>query len=537
MHKVKSSEVLLKFNQRFHDSYNCEECQVSFKCSYSSIGRCHSALNLAVINLGSDILFPTRVVEKDAQIDLQEPEISSEKQPKGRILTSNENESTWSLCSNTSVASDASSESIATWSPRISVAERLFHAKPSPDKVEVQTAQLKKRKLVWYNKKLNYFQKEAVRNIVKGVARPLPYVIFGPPGTGKTITLCETILQILTMIPESRLLVATPSNSSANLISERLLDSGVLKPGDLVRLVAHHCLENDKIPERLIPYCATGNLAAEWSIAKRNDYAPDKSKINCTMSVIGRHRITVGTCVALGLLYNMGFPRGHFTHILVDEAGQATEPEIMIPLTFVHSSSGQIILAGDPMQLGPVVNSKIASHFGYGESFLSRLLQQFPYQRDNEGFQFGYDPRLVTKLVMNYRSLPEILELPNSLFYESELMPQVDAETSNEAQLLRSIAEDLPSRDGIPPAIVFHGVNGENRQDPNSPSWYNPAEATQAYLYLLKLYDRGISGDDVGIITPYQKQVTNSCSFRILTTVEYFHLSIYSFIYLFTLKH
>jgi len=148
-------------------------------------------------------------------------------------------------------------------------------------------------------------------------------------------------------------------------------------------------------------------------------------KLNCTMSVLGRHRITVGTCSTLGILYNMGFPRGHFSHVLVDEAGQATEPEIMIPLNFIHSDHGQVILAGDPMQLGPVVQSKLATYFGFGESFLSRLLHQFPYQRDPEGFETGYDPRLVTKLVINYRSLPEILNLPNSLFYDSELQPQV----------------------------------------------------------------------------------------------------------------
>lgn len=182
---------------------------------------------------------------------------------------------------------------------------------------------------------------------------------------------------------------------------------------------------DDSIPERLLPYCATADLAAEGT-ANRFSHHENGPKVNCTMSVLGRHRITVGTCSALGLLYNMGFPRGHFSHVLIDEAGQATEPEIMIPLNFIHSEHGQVILAGDPLQLGPVVQSKVATYYGFDESFLSRLLQQFPYQRDPEGFEeFSYDPRLVTKLVMNYRSLPEILNLTNSLFYESELQPQV----------------------------------------------------------------------------------------------------------------
>jgi len=66
---------------------------------------------------------------------------------------------------------------------------------------------------------------------------------------------------------------------------------------------------------------------------------------------------------------------------------------------------------------------------------------------------------------------------------------------------------ELPERDGSPPAIIFHGVNGENHRDTESPSWYNLEEATQVYLYLLKLYKYGLKSDDIGIITPYQKQV------------------------------
>lgn len=84
---------------------------------------------------------------------------------------------------------------------------------------------------------------------------------------------------------------------------------------------------------------------------------------------------------------------------------------------------------------------------------------------------------------------------------------QLSSDKSNEAKLLSKLAADLPERSGLPPAIVFHGVNGNNYQFPDSPSWYNPEEATQVYFYLLKLFDRGLCADDIGIITPYQSQV------------------------------
>ena len=65
------------------------------------------------------------------------------------------------------------------------------------------------------------------------------------------------------------------------------------------------------------------------------------------------------------------FPRSHFTHIFIDEAGHATEPECIIPVADLldpnHPRGGQLVLAGDPKQLGPILRSPISVKYGLGE--------------------------------------------------------------------------------------------------------------------------------------------------------------------------
>jgi len=204
-------------------------------------------------------------------------------------------------------------------------------------------------------------------------------------------------------------------------------------------------------------------------------------------------------------MYNLGLRRGHYTHIIIDEAGQATEPETLIPMTFLDPRNGQIILAGDPLQLGPVVTSRVASRQGLEESFLSRILKTPPYHSNHE----GYDRRLVTKLTMNYRSLPQILLLSSTLFYNNDLIPHVaEDQDCPEVNLLKVLGDGLPChKSGKSPPLLFHGIQGKSCQVLGSHSWFNPEETYQSIMYLRAFYEAGLTPGQVGIITPYQLQV------------------------------
>ncbi|XP_060535428.1 probable RNA helicase armi isoform X2 [Cylas formicarius] len=482
--KVGARHVYLKFSALFHESYNGEDYSVRVVPGRSAYRRQHHAVFLVARNLGKEWLFPSKVVEKDFQVRFAYKRYSRVVQSVRRL------------------GPKELYQIVAEENRQKRLQNSLGEEEEGNDGCDLP-------KLEWFNPHLNSKQKDAVINILKGVARPLPYIIFGPPGTGKTVTVIESILQLIRFVPEARLLVTAPSNSAADLIALRLIDSGILKPGNLVRLVSVNYATGDSIPARLVPYCATASYAKEGT-ADVNNVMENGMICDCSRAVLGRHKITVSTCSSAGALYAMGFPRGHFTHIVVDEAGQAAEPEVMIPLSFLDKWNGQVILAGDPMQLGPVVLSKIAEECGLGESFLERLTNRFPYARDAEGFpdSGGYDPRLVTKLLYNYRSLEVILELFSSIFYHGELIPTVSDKHSDEAKLLASLREILPEReDEAVPALVFHGVDGENYQTADSPSWYNPHEVAQVFYYVNELYRLGCEPAQLGVITPYTKQV------------------------------
>ncbi|NXQ55413.1 SDE3 helicase, partial [Anthoscopus minutus] len=351
----------------------------------------------------------------------------------------------------------------------------------------------------WFNRQLetNEEQRKAVTHIVTGMSRPAPYLIFGPPGTGKTVTMVEAIKQVWTCFKDAHILACAPSNSATDLLCQCLIKD--IAPRNVYRLIASSRNPRD-VPTDIMPCC-------NWDDEQSSYVYPSKESLR-------QYRIIITTLVTAGRLVSANFPPGFFSHVFIDECGHAVEPESLVAIAGLldpmdqktNPNGGQLVLAGDPKQLGPVLTSPLAIQHGLGTSLLERLMLHSPPYQKSSG---GYNPQFITKLLWNYRSHEAILRIPNELFYENEL--KVYKSNGLDIRNLYCTWEELPKK-GFP--IIFHGVCGEDQREANSPSFFNTAEIEVLVHYLKKLLQsRGkgscpiVSPKEIGIISPYRKQV------------------------------
>lgn len=98
-------------------------------------------------------------------------------------------------------------------------------------------------------------------------------------------------------------------------------------------------------------------------------------------------------------------------------------------------------MAGDPNQLGPDVFSTLAKSYGLGQSMLARFIDHALYRKNLRLFpeNYGFNPKIITHLKKNYRSLPEIVHNFSELFYDSLLETTVSNNKCVSTQTLWAI--------------------------------------------------------------------------------------------------
>lgn len=340
-------------------------------------------------------------------------------------------------------------------------------------------------------------------------------VVHGPPGTGKTTTLVETIYE--TLRRESQVMVCAQSNMAVDWISEKLTERGVnvLRIGNPTRVTDK--MLQDTYERRFESHPLYDQI---WGIRRniRQIYEHREASRESRHQKIARlkeraaeleYRINeelfddarVIACTLTGSAHHLLTGR-RFPTLFIDEAAQALEAACWIAI----QKADRVVLAGDHLQLPPTIKSPAAMSGGLDKTLMQTICEK--------------QPRCVSMLNVQYRMADDIMQFPNKEFYDGCLYSDpsvkyrgildwdtpiewIEAEEPDASDISNS-ADNFDYSD----PITF----GESSA-PDGISRVNPAEA-QLALQTLHDYLERIGRDrilyerlDIGIISPYKGQV------------------------------
>lgn len=353
-----------------------------------------------------------------------------------------------------------------------------------------------------FNSNLDHSQKDAIS---KALSSKNVFLLHGPPGTGKTTTVVEIILQEVKR--GAKILACAASNIAVDNIVERLVPYRV----KLVRL-GH--------PARLLPQVLESALDAQVlrgdNTALANDIRKEMKALNGkllktkdkntrrdirkelkTLSKEERKRqqlavtdviknanvvLTTLTGAVSRKLENISFDM-----VIIDEAAQALEIACWIALL----KGSRCILAGDHLQLPPTIQSVEAEKKGLGRTLFERLADL-------------YGDEVMSMLTVQYRMHELIMNWSSKELYNSK----ITAHPSVAAHMLSDL-DDVKKSSSTESTLLLidtAGCDMEEKKDEED-STMNEGEAEVAISHAKRLVNSGVQASDIGIITPYAAQV------------------------------
>ncbi len=336
-------------------------------------------------------------------------------------------------------------------------------------------------------------------------------IIHGPPGTGKTTTVCELIRQAVAR--GEKVLACAPSNLAVDNMLERLLRHklNAVRLGHPARVLPElreHTLdlmvENHpdlKVARQLVREAnQLRNKASRYTRAKPEPGARQQLRAEAKQLEFDAERIERQVvahlldraevlCVTLTGLDSEVLGARQFDLAVIDEACQSTEPACWIPLL----RSQRVVLAGDHFQLPPTVVSHEAERAGFGISLQERLIERFGAAA------------ISRRLTEQYRMHAAIMSFSSEEFYDGELI----AADTVAGHLLCDLegVERSPLTETPLQFIDTAGAGYDEELEPDGESRRNVQEADVVIKQVEALLAAGVAPQDISVIAPYAAQV------------------------------
>lgn len=349
------------------------------------------------------------------------------------------------------------------------------------------------------NSALNESQKVAVKAMLSN--SPLT-IIHGPPGTGKTTTLVEGIVELARI--GQKILVCAPTNAAVDHLVECLS----LKTNSIIRIGNPEKLNSKALSFSLDVKSTTHSqfpqikewkrkaielrkLALKYKRSFGREEAEQRKLIlkeakSMLMEAKSTEEYILGNlidqasivCTTLVGSSSEMLQNIQFSVCVVDEAGQALEPAAWIPV----SKAKRLILAGDPMQLPATVFSQEAVRLGLNISLMERLIKM------------GKKTHLLNT---QYRMNDAIAAYSNIFFYDGKLL----AHENNAHWLIHS---------NIAP-LQFIDTAGTGYSETAGDSGGSVKNEGEAELILKLIEELQLSCEiqnfSISVISPYRGQV------------------------------
>lgn len=393
----------------------------------------------------------------------------------------------------------------------------------------------------FFDDRLNKFQKEAVK---KSIKENDLFLLYAPPGTGKTRTITEIILQ------EAKLGKKILATAESNVATDNLVEYLTKIPHNFkIIRIGHPARVSERIKDMLIynavknkqSYINAQKMREEMNelIETRNKYKKPNPSLRRGMSddqikkharnkksfrginpkkmksmakwikynemidelymnikdleefaldsVIEESDIIITTNATAGSDF---LEDKNFDVSIIDEGSQSMEPSSLISVT----KSKKFIMSGDHNQLPPTILSDKAKDV-LSKTLFQRMINKYP--------ENSY------MLKIQYRMNEQIMEIPNKFFYGNELI----ADDSVKNHTIKDLINIDDYDDILDPnkTVVFLNTSASDKKEEEqkfgSKSRRNIFESDVIVEILEKFKKRNFDLENIGIISPYFDQI------------------------------